>query len=147
MVGSRALALTVLLLWFGRPGSSDLYPKCACANASLCRPLAGPRPAKSVRVVSDCGGPTHDGCDWRAFDWARITEVTRQAGHQLLVSSDGAVSFNANPNVHSAHGVLRWPESELVCFAHAHGVRVLATVLPGILRTSVELANFVSFLN
>ena len=84
-------------------------------------------------MYSDCGGPTqdHGDCNWHAFDWARITEVARMAGHQLLVSSDGSVAANQNPDVPSAHGLLRWPESELVCYAHAHGVRVLATVLGG----------------
>jgi hypothetical protein len=106
--------------------------RCSCANASLCRPLPrGAAAAKVVRVYSDCGGPTQNPCDWRAFDWAGITEISRMAGHQLLVSSDGSVTINKNPNVHSAHGLLLWPESELVCYAHAHGVRVLATVLGG----------------
>ena len=107
---------------------AQAFPKCTCANASLCRPLAGPRPAKTVRVVSDCGGPRSEHCDWHGFDWAGITEISRQAGHQLLVSSDGSVSINANRNVPRG---LRWPQSELLCYAHARGVRMLATVLPG----------------
>jgi hypothetical protein len=110
-------------------------PRCSCGNMSLCEPLgaAATVTRKVVRVYSDCGGPTqnHGECNWHAFDWRGITEISRMAGHQLLVSSDGSVALNRNPYVHSAHGLLLWPESELVCSAHAHGVRVLATVLGG----------------
>lgn len=114
----------------------DLRPRCSCPGRSkdLCKPLAsGPPPHADVHVYSDGGGPwinttsSGDTYDWRNFDMSVVTTIVRMAGHPITVAVDGAVQLSTK----SAFGPAdRWPESELVCTAHAHGVRVLVTVLP-----------------
>ena len=66
-------------------------------------------------------------CDWRQFDFDTITTIVRMAGHPLLVGTDGQVAINSAGT---------WPDSELLCHAHAHNVRVVAVVLPGKGRTA-----------
>ena len=115
----------------GRSASSesDRFPRCSCADASLCRPLSRKHSVgKDVHVYSDCGGPWisasksgNTSCDWRQFDFNKISTIVRMAGHPVSVASDGQVVIN---NASS------WPDSELLCHAHAHDVRVLAVVLP-----------------
>ena len=61
-------------------------------------------------------------CDWRQFDFDTITTIVRMAGHPLSVAADGQVIINK-----ASH----WPDSDLLCHAHAHDVRVVAVVLPG----------------
>lgn len=103
--------------------------KCSCANASLCRPLAhGPPPHGDVHVWSDCGGPWqtptsagNTSCNWRDFDFSTLTTIGRDVGHSLGVRADGGVNVG---------GFGTWPDSELVCHAHAHDVRVINAVLP-----------------
>lgn len=103
--------------------------KCSCANATLCRPLAhGPPAHADVHVWSDCGGPwqtwTEAGnttCNWRDLDFDTITTLGRDVGHSLGVRDDGSVSVGGFGN---------WPDSDLVCHAHAHDVRVISAVHP-----------------
>jgi hypothetical protein len=109
-----------------------LLPRCSCADVQLCKPLPHGTPAHDIHVYSDCGGPwvsaAHEGnttsCDWRNFDYDTITTLVRMHHHPLTVDADGAVDFGAR--------TIDWvgEESRLLCHAHAHGVRVLLTVLP-----------------
>lgn len=112
-----------------------LSPSCSCPGRSdLCKPLAsGPPAFADVHVYSDGGGPwvnqsfSGDTYDWRQFDLSVVTTIVRMAGHPITVAVDGSVHLSTK----SAFGpVDRWPESDLVCTAHDHGVRVLVTVLP-----------------
>ncbi len=113
---------------------------CSCANESLCLPLKhGPPAHADVHVWSDCGGPwqsfLHPGncekepgvgcnstCNWRDLDFSTITTLGRDVGHSLGVRADGRVIINPSTG--------NWPDSELVCHAHEHDVRVVQAVLP-----------------
>ena len=93
-MGARRLGPALVLLlapWHcgGASGSGEASnggaKKCACANATLCLPLAhGPPPRRDVHVTSDCGGPwngTRKGpasCDWRDLDFGTITTLVYQ---------------------------------------------------------------------
>ena len=113
----------------GPASAAGGYPSCSCANQSLCAPLPHGPPPADVHVYSDCGGPwssrTKAGtsaCDWHAFDFETTTTLVRMVGHPITVGVDGAVHLNTK----AAGG---WPESELLCHAHAHDVRVLVPIL------------------
>jgi hypothetical protein len=121
-------------------GRSSSRQQCSCVNASLCLPLKhGPPPNADIHVWSDCGGPwesfTEPGncrknpgagcnstCNWRNLDLDTITTIGRDVGHSLGVRADGSVTINPNTG--------NWPDSDLVCHAHAHDVRVVQAVLP-----------------
>ena len=108
---------------------AQAYPKCTCANASLCWPLARPRPKKTVRVVSDCGGPRS----------RSIVTGMASTGQGLQRSHDRpATSCWSPPTAPSASTPIQTSQAgcaghnrSFLCYAHAHGARVLATVLPG----------------
>jgi hypothetical protein len=130
----------------------DSTPVCSCANASLCKPLAHGPAKQDIHVWSDCGGPwssaRHEGesnatggdCDWSNFPWNNISTIVRQAGHPICVSVDGAIQFDCENPGHTTTGALttNWPDSPLVCQAHAHDVRVLAAVLPNHVQRSAD---------
>jgi GH18 family chitinase len=107
------------------------YPKCSCANMAQCSPLQHGPPAADVHVYSDCGGPwasrTTPGnttCDWHAFDFNTTTTIVRMVGHPIRIGVDGAVDLDRDDRI-------TWPESELLCHAHANDVRMLIPILRG----------------
>lgn len=51
-----------------------------------------------------------------------MTTLGRDVGHSLGVTGDGGVIINPTTG--------NWPDSELVCHAHEHDVRVVQSVLP-----------------
>ena len=133
--------LALLPVAVGSSSADNNKPtKCSCANATLCLPLAhGPPPHADVHVWSDCGGPwqsfyepgncaKHPGpgcnssCNWRDLDFSTITTLGRDVGHSLGVRADGGVSILSLNEP--------WPDSDVVCHAHSHDVRVVAAVHP-----------------
>jgi hypothetical protein len=108
------------------------FPKCSCANMSLCLPLAHGPPAADVHVYSDGGGPCANGSercdkrdDWSGFDFAVVSTLVMMSGHPISVGADGAVKVN-DP--------VTWPLSAMLCAAHGQDTRVLVTVLTGDVR-------------
>ena len=132
--------------------SDDDFPRCACANSTLCAPLQHGPPTKEIHVWSDCGGrwatPMHEGnsnataghCDWTTFPFDQITTIVRDAGHPICVSVNGDIQFDCEDPGVAMSGQLttNWPDSPLVCHAHQHDVRVLASVLPNFKQRSAD---------
>ena len=132
--------------------SDDDFPRCACTNSTLCSPLQHGPPKKDLHVFSDCGGrwasPMHEGnsnatngvCDWSTLPFDSITTIVRGAGHPICVSVSGDIQFDCeDPGVVMA-GLFttNWPVSPLVCHAHKHDVRVLASILPNLSQRSTD---------
>ena len=117
-------------------------PRCSCgadpASAALCRPLPSPAPARDVHVYSDCSSPPSPddprGCSWRGtLNLSAVTTVVdgSKNGGQLSIAVDGGVSWRTAS-----------VDSELVCAAHAHGVRVLPIVGPSVHKVKGEKSSF-----
>ena len=96
------------------------WPACNCTNRTLCKPLgARSTDTPDIHVYADGGGsPVND--NWRSFNFSAISTISRMSGHPLIVQPSGAVEINPKSG---------WPDSDLLCTAHSHNVRVVATVL------------------
>lgn len=80
-----------------RSASATLAPPaCTCSNVTLCEPLRGPLPAREVFVFASSRHTAE--VAWRSYDYSTMT---------TLAYFGGAIP------------------QELICLAHAHGVRVV----------------------
>jgi spore germination protein YaaH len=102
------------------PISLSSFPRCSCAYMTLCEPLHTRPPSPEVHVWTDNGTQEPRLDNWKHFNWSVIDTVVRMSGHPLQVQADGTVAIGSRS---------AWPDSELLCTAHSHGVRVVVVVL------------------
>ena len=81
-----------------RKTDDDDAAACPCSNASLCRPVATPLGSRPEVFGFGAGAPS----TWMAFDWDVVTTVVPTASDPTTI------------------------DPQLICHAHAHGVRVVA---------------------
>ena len=136
---SCANALLCLPLAHGPPPNADIHVWSDCGGPwqNFCNYTSNPQHnlisrdiCKRSLVITDepgnCKKHPGDGCNstcnWRDLDFNTITTLGRDVGHSLGVQEDGGVTINPS--------TADWPDSELVCHAHANDVRVVAAVHP-----------------
>ena len=108
-----------------------------CPCGDLCHSLVNaPRPAREVFLVSQAvkphpiGGPWPLGrskppIDWRSWDLSTATTIVYAWGHPFRWHGNGSVyAFNEYGDVDP------FPDYDLLCAAHARGIRVIVSV-PG----------------
>jgi di-N-acetylchitobiase len=116
--GTNRLAFGAMLSGFlSVLGAAHGWPACTCSNMSLCQPLGTSPPRPDVHVYADGGGVPHSPAQ---YNWSAISTLVIMSGHPLQVTSNGSVFVREESG---------WPDSQLICTAHAHNVRVVVTAL------------------
>ena len=87
----------------GGSTGNGAFPRCGCANRTLCQPITTPPPAQELLVFLEASGPGNMTHDFFSWDWSRITTVAVCHAEKLPPLAMAA----------------------LTCRAHAAGARVV----------------------